>query len=40
MAERSRGFLKICATILPEVYHPDLDLGLTEDETEEINHMS
>ena len=32
MADGGQGFLKICATILPENYSPDLDRGLTDEE--------
>ena len=39
MADGGQNFLKICATILPENYHPDLDRAQTEsDDEEDIEH--
>ena len=35
MADRAQGLLKICATILPEGCHPELDHGLAEDERDQ-----
>lgn len=37
MADGGQGFLKICLTVLPENYNPDLDRASTEEEMEELS---
>ena len=39
MADGGQGFLKICASVYPENYSPELDRGLSEEELNLIEDL-